>query len=152
MSSAQSHGRPEAIATTRSAERQSVGVVNVVVGRARLVTFVVSEEKTFTVPVRRQEVRLVYDPVPADEQSVTSMEPAEETHEVILLSEHVRFTTEVVPVERVRMVRRVVRTGQIVTDQVRSEQLDLEKIPEQQTDSIRPSRIRQHQEGDRSWD
>jgi stress response protein YsnF len=138
MSSAQSRGRPEAIAVTRSAEQRTAGVVNVVVGRARLVTFVVTEEKTFTVPVRRQEVRLVYDPVPAEDQSVTSMPPAEEKHEVILLSEHVRFTTDVVPVERVRMVRRVVRTGQIVTDQIRSEQLDVEQI--------------EQPEGDTSWD
>jgi uncharacterized protein (TIGR02271 family) len=146
----ESHVRPEAIAVTRSAERQRAGVVNVVVGRARLVTFVVTEEQTFTVPVRRQEVRLVYDPVPANDQSVTSVQPAEETHEVILLSEQVQFTTRVVPVERVRMVRRVVRTGQIVTDQIRSEQLDAEQIVEQQTDSAQPSRIRQQPEGDTS--
>jgi stress response protein YsnF len=138
MSSAQSPGRPEAIAVTRSAERQSAGIVNVVVGRARLVTFVVTEEKTFTVPVRRREVRLVYDPVPAKDQPVTSMQPVEETHEVILLSEQVRFTTDVVPVERVRMVRRVVRTEQIVTDQIRSEQIDVEQI--------------EQPEGDTSWD
>jgi uncharacterized protein (TIGR02271 family) len=152
MSSSQSHTRPEAIAVTRSAEQQRAGVVNVVVGRARLVTFVVTEEQTFTVPVRRQEVRLVYEPAPANDQSVTSVQPAEETHEVILLSEQVQFTTRVVPVERVRMVRRVVRTGQIVIDQIRSEQLDVEQIAEQQIDSVRPSRIRQQPEGDPSWD
>ncbi len=123
---------------TRSAEQQRTGVVNVVVGRARLVTFVVTEEQTFTVPVRRQEVRLVYDPVPANDQSVTSAPPAEETHEVVLHSEQVLFSTRVVPVERVRMVRRVVRSGQIVTDQIRSEQIDVEQI--------------EQSGGDRSWD
>jgi uncharacterized protein (TIGR02271 family) len=112
--------------------------VNVVVGRARLVTFVVTEERTFTVPVRRQEVRLVYDHVPPNEQSVTSVPPAEETHEVTLLSEQVQFSTRVVPVERVRMVRRVVKGGQIVTDEIRSEQIDVEQI--------------EQPEGDTSWD
>jgi uncharacterized protein (TIGR02271 family) len=138
MNSSQSPARPEAIAVTRSAEQQRAEVVNVVVGHARLVTFVVTEEQTFTVPVRRQEVRLVYDPVPENDQSVTSVPPAEETHEVILLSEQVQFSTRVVPVERVRMIRRVVRSAQIVTDQIRSEQLDVEKIEQ-------PG-------GDRSWD
>lgn len=125
----------------RSEEQQRAGVVNVVVGRARLVTFVVTEDQTFTVPVRRQEVRLVYDPVPAHDQSMTSVQPGEETHEVILYSERVLFTTQVVPVERVRMVKRVITTGETVTELVRSEQIDLEQIAEQQTD-----------EGDASWD
>jgi stress response protein YsnF len=138
MSSSQSPAQPEVIAVTRSVEQQRAEVVNVVVGRARLVTFVVTEEQTFTVSVRRQEVRLVYDPVPANDQSVTSVPPAEETHEVVLHSEQVQFTTRVVPVERVRMVRRVVRSGQIVTDQVRSEQIDVEQI--------------EQPEGDTSWD
>jgi hypothetical protein len=41
---------------------------------------------------------------------VTSAQPVEETHEVILHSERVLFTTQVVPVERVRMVKRVITT------------------------------------------
>jgi uncharacterized protein (TIGR02271 family) len=138
MSSSQSPARPEAVAVTRSAEQQRVEVVNVVVGRARLVTFVVTEERTFTVPVRRQEVRLVYDPVPANDQSMTSVPPAEETHEVVLHSEEVQFSTRVVPVERVRMIRHVVKGGQIVAGQVRSEQIDVEQI--------------EQPEGDTSWD
>lgn len=125
----------------RSEEQQRAGVVNVVVGRARLVTFVVTEDQTFTVPVRRQEVRLVYDPVPAHDQSMASVQPSEETHEVILHSERVHFTTQVVPVERVRMVKRVITTGETVTELVRSEQIDLEQIAEQQPDK-----------GDTSWD
>jgi uncharacterized protein (TIGR02271 family) len=138
MSSSRSPARPEAVGVTLSAEQQRAEVVNVVVGRARLVTFVVTEEQTFTVPVRRQEVRLVYDPVPANDQSVTSVPPAEEIHEVILLSEQVQFSTRVVPVERVRMIRRVVKGEQTVTGQIRSEQIGVEQI--------------QESEGGTSWD
>ncbi len=108
-----------------SEEQLRVGAVNVVVGRARLVTFVVTENQTFTVPVSRQEVRLVYDPVPADEQVITAAPPAEETHEVVLHTEQVLITKQIVPIERARMVRRVVTTAQAVTEQVRSEQIDL---------------------------
>lgn len=137
---------------TRSEEQQRAGVVSVVVGRARLVTVVVTENQTFTVPVRRQEVRLVFDPVPAHEQSVTSARPVEETHEVILHSEQVLFTTQVVPVERVRMVKHVITTGQTVTEPIRSERIDLEQIAEQQIEAARPSRNWQQPEGATSWD
>ena len=109
----------------RSEEQLRVDAVNVVVGRARLVTFVVTENQTFTVPVSRQEVRLVYDPVPVDEQLISAVPPAEETHEVVLYGEQVLITKQVVPIERARLVRRVVTTGQAITEQVRSEQIDL---------------------------
>ena len=46
---------------------------------------------------------------------------------MILHAEHVQITTQVVPVERVRMVRRVVTTGQTITEPVRSEQIALEQ-------------------------
>jgi uncharacterized protein (TIGR02271 family) len=101
--------------------------VNVVVGRARLITTVVTENHTFTVPVRRQEVRLVYDPLPENEQTIAPCGPAEETVEVILHAEQVQFTTHVVPVERVRMVRRVATTTQTITEPVRSEHIALEQ-------------------------
>jgi stress response protein YsnF len=76
--------------------------------------------------------------VPANDQSVTSVPPAEEIHEVILLSEQVQFSTRLVPVERVRMIRRVVKGEQTVTGQIRSEQIAVEQI--------------QESEGDTSWD
>jgi uncharacterized protein (TIGR02271 family) len=112
---------------TRSQEQVRTDAVNVVVGRARLITSMVTENQTFTVPVRRQEVRLVYDPVPENEQTIASTEPSEDTVEVILHAERVQITTQVVPVERVRMVRRVVTTAQTITEPVRSEQIALDQ-------------------------
>jgi uncharacterized protein (TIGR02271 family) len=115
----------EGAVVTRSQEQLRTDAVNVVVGRARLVTTVVTEYQTFTVPVRRQEVRLVYDPIPGNEQVISPTGPAEETVEVILHAEQVQITTQVVPVERVRMVRRVVTAAQTITEPVRSEQITL---------------------------
>ena len=112
---------------TRSQEQLRTDTVNVVVGRARLITTVVTENQTFTVPVRRQEVRLVYDPLPENEQTIAPTGPSEDTVEVILHAEHVQITTQVVPVERVRMVRRVVTTAQTIIEPVRSEQIALEQ-------------------------
>jgi hypothetical protein len=57
---------------------------------------------------------------------------------VILLSEQVQFSTRVVPVERVRMIRRIVKGEQTATGQIRSEQIAVEQIRES--------------EGDTSWD
>ena len=115
------------IVVTRSEERLRTDTLNVVIGRARLVTTVVTENQTFTVPVRRQEVRLVYEPVPGDEQVISPAGPAEETVEVILHAEQVEITTQLVPVERVRLVRRVVTGAQTTTEPVRSEQIALER-------------------------
>jgi Domain of unknown function (DUF2382) len=73
----------------RSEERLRAGTVNVVAGRARLITSVVVEEQTFTVPVRRQEIRLAHESVPASEQVATDVAPAEETYEVVAYAEQV---------------------------------------------------------------
>jgi uncharacterized protein (TIGR02271 family) len=115
------------VVVTRSEERLRTDAVNVVIGRARLITTVVTENQTFTVPVRRQEVRLVYDPVPEDEQTIAPTGPSANTVEVILHAERVQITTQVVPVERVRMIRHVVTTGQTITEPARSEQITLEQ-------------------------
>lgn len=110
----------------RSQEQIRTRTVNTVVGRARLVTYVVTENRTFTVPVRRQEARLVYDAVPGDEQEATDVGPAEHVHEVVLQSEQVLFSTRIVPVERVRLVRRVVTTGQPVDMHLAEERIHLD--------------------------
>ena len=52
--------------------------------------------------------------------------PAEHVHEVVLHTEQVLVSTRVVPVERVRMVRRVVTTDHTVTESVHTEQVDVE--------------------------
>jgi Domain of unknown function (DUF2382) len=116
----------------RSEERLRTGTVNVVVGRARLETYVVTENRTFVVPVRRQEARLVYDAFPDEEQVVAESGPSEDVHEVVLYSEQVLFSTRAVPVERVRMVRRVHTTGQAVRAELRSERIDTELTDERQ--------------------
>jgi uncharacterized protein (TIGR02271 family) len=107
----------------RSQEQLRVATVNVAVGRARLVKYIVTEQMTYTIPVSREEVRLEYDPLPAHQQTLTDTAPAQETYEVIRHAEQVRFSTQVVPVERVRLVRHVRTTAQALTEQVRAEQI-----------------------------
>ena len=113
----------------RSEEQLRTGVANVVVGRARLVTSVVTEEQTFTIRVRHQEVHLVHDPLPLHGQGLSDRGPAEEIYEVIRHAEQVQFTTQVVPVERVRLVKRVVDATGTITEHVRSERIDTDPTP-----------------------
>jgi stress response protein YsnF len=127
-------------AMVRSEERLCTDTVNVVVGRARLETYIVTENRTFVVPIRRQEVRLVHDAIPDGEQVVAEAGPREDVHEVVLHTEQVTFSTRVVPVDRVRMVRRVHTAEQAITAQLRKERIETE-----QTDGD-TGRHREHQD------
>lgn len=133
------HGpdRSDAPAMIRSEEQLRTGTVNVVVGRARLEVYTVTENQTFTVPVRRQEVRLVHDPVPVDQQTPGGPAPTEETYQVVLHAEQVLVSTQVIAVERVRLVKRVVTTGHTVSAQVSAERIDAELLGTGQVDAGR---------------
>ena len=50
-----------------------------------------------------------------------------DVHEVVLHRQQVQFTTTVVPAERVRLVRSVVRGVQPVSAQLRHEQVDVDR-------------------------
>lgn len=113
----------------RSEEQLRVGVQRRIYGRARLVTYLVTENQTFTVPVTRQEVRL--EPVPLSGTDPESDGPVgelvEDVYEVVLHRQEVSFTKTVVPSERVRLVRRIVSGQQPITTALRQEQIDLDR-------------------------
>lgn len=112
-----------------SREELRTGVERWAYQRMRLVTYIVTEDVTFTVPVSRQEVRLEEIPLDEADSAAPAAEGAlvEDVHEVVLLREQVHFTTTTVPAERVRLVRRIVEGQQLVSVQLRSEQIDLEQ-------------------------
>lgn len=122
----------------RSEERLSVGTERVPTGGARLEKFVVTETKTITVEVSREEVRLVRigpDGSPADardgdslagDQRVADPRVADPARWMVLSEEQVVVTKRVVPVERVRLETYTVAGDQQVTADVRSEQIELQ--------------------------
>jgi stress response protein YsnF len=125
-------------AMTRSEERLVVGTNVVEIGRARLRKHVVTEEVQVTVLVRREELRLDRDPLPAHEQFLVEDPDVFGTDEdfvtaeggvifeVTLHEERPVVTTEIVAVERVRL-NKLVRTDQeIVSGEVRKEHIDVE--------------------------
>jgi stress response protein YsnF len=136
-------------AMTRSEERLVVGTNVVEIGRARLRKHVVTEEVQITVLVRREELRLEREPLPAHEQFLVEDPDVFGTDEgfvtpdggvifeVTLHEERPVVTTEIVAVERVRL-NKLVRTDQeIVSGEVRKERIDVE-VPGQAPATVDP--------------
>jgi uncharacterized protein (TIGR02271 family) len=115
-------------AMTRSEERLNVGTERTEAGRARLRKFVVTENVTQSVPVRREEVRLEREPITDGNIGNALDGPAisEEEHEVVLHAERAVVEKEAVPVERVRLDKETVTDHETVTDEVRKEQIEME--------------------------
>lgn len=121
----------------RSEEQLAVSTVRVPARRVRLEKFVVTETKTITVQVSHEEVRLVDvdlennlegDEAHATFHAAATADPASNDVDrwVTLSEERVVVTTEVVPVERVRLQVASVLEQREVTDTVRREQVTLE--------------------------
>lgn len=115
-------------AMTRSEERLHVGTRRVATERVRLRKYVVTEEKTITVPVTHEEVRL--ERVPMGEEAADDLTDASDIAaaeaQVILSEERVVVSKESVPVERVRLRKETVTEQQQVTEQLRKERIETE--------------------------
>ena len=100
--------------------------------RTRLVVRkrVVTEDKTFTVRVRREEFELeeiTLDPDdPAPDPAVAL---GESELEMVLHEEQVDFTLRVAPVERVRVQTRVVTGGTELNTELRHEEVQVDGAP-----------------------
>jgi stress response protein YsnF len=124
---------------TRSEEQLRVTTERVATTRARIVKYVVTENVTITVPVRREEIRIEQVPLDAaddlPEESLVPSEPADGTTtpggglpEVIVLhTERPVVTVEVVPLERVRLRTEVVHGTETITEQVQREQIAVDQ-------------------------
>ncbi len=117
---------PTEAVVTRSEERMRVGTERHEIGRARLHKYVVTEEQQMTVPVRREEVRIVREPITDAnrDQAMSGLQMAEAEHEVVLHEDRtvVEMTTE--PVERVRMIVEERVEEETVTGEVRKERIE----------------------------
>lgn len=110
---------------TRSEEQLHVGTEKVQTGRARLRKFVVTEQQTVTVPVTREEVRLVREPI-TGEENLGDVEIGDAAAEVVLTEERVVVGKETVPVEKVRLGTETVTEQREVTEAVRKEQIEFD--------------------------
>jgi stress response protein YsnF len=129
-------------AMTRSEQRLVAGTEVYETGRARLRKYVVTEDVQITVQVRREELRLEREPVRAGEQHLVEDPDVFGTleefggpdggviFEVVLHEERPVVSTEIVPVERVRLSKIVQTEQHIATGQVQKEQIEVE-LPDQ---------------------
>ena len=119
-------GRPQADeAMTRSEEEVSIGTRRRETGKARLRKYVVTEQVTVTVPVRKEMAVLETEPVRGGDPD-SGIPILDEEHAVTLSEEEVVVEKKVVPKERVRLATETVSTDQEVTEEVRKERIEAE--------------------------
>ena len=115
-------------AMTRSEEELRVGKTEHESGRARLRKYVVEDQVTETVPVRREEVRVEREPI-TDANADDAMDgPAisEEEHEVVLHQEEAVVDKRAVPKERVRLDKETEVEEQQVSENLRKEEIEVD--------------------------
>ena len=115
-------------AMTRSEEELRVGTTEREAGRVRLKKYVVEDEVTQTVPVRREEVRVEREPITDANRgdALDGPDISEEEHEITLRSEEPVVEKRTVPKERIRLEKDVETEQREVSDTVRSERIDVD--------------------------
>jgi stress response protein YsnF len=131
---------PEPAAMTRSEERARVGTTTVPASRAVLRKTRVVEERTFSVPLGRDQVQVAYEPLPDRGPAPVTAQPpqgspqgqartgadAEDEGWVVLYEERLVVRTEWVPVERVRLRTVGVQGEEVVNVDLRRERVDVD--------------------------
>jgi len=115
-------------AMTRSEEELRVGTTEREAGRVRLKKYVVEDEVTQTVPVRREEVRVEREPITDANRgdALDGPDISEEAHEITLRSEEPVVEKRTVQKERIRLEKDVETEQREVSDTVRSERIDVD--------------------------
>jgi uncharacterized protein (TIGR02271 family) len=119
-----------------SEERLKVGTERQAVSRVRLRKYIVTEQRTITVPVRREEVRLEQEAITETTRDAALSGPnfsdgkpeAEAAIEMVLYEERPVVHMEIAPVERVRLFKEQVTENRLVTEKIRKEQLETEGL------------------------
>lgn len=114
----------DSVDVVRHEERLRVGTETVPIERVRLERVVVTEQRTVTVEVSHEEIRVHREPVSGTTGSLTGTRRDREPIVVILSEEQVEITKRVVPVERVTLHIDVVTDEKQVSETVRREQID----------------------------
>jgi uncharacterized protein (TIGR02271 family) len=111
---------------TRSEEELEVDTKQVPRGQAGVRKRVVTEQQHRTVPVEREELRVQREPIPPGEGDGEAEVSADE-RTIELREEQPVVDKRVVPKERVRIGKEVVRDQEHVSEPVRKEQVEVEQ-------------------------
>ncbi|QHC67322.1 DUF2382 domain-containing protein [Rathayibacter sp. VKM Ac-2759] len=111
------------VSVIRSEERLEVTTVRTATERVRIRRVIVTEERTVTVPLRREELVIEREPL----DGAVGDSPATDPITLILHAEEPVITTRVVPVERVSVIVDRITAMRTVTDSVRKERVDVQR-------------------------
>jgi uncharacterized protein (TIGR02271 family) len=117
-------------ALTRSEEELQVDTKQVPRGQAGVRKRVITEQQHRTVPVEREELRIQREPIKAGEGDSDAEITADE-RTIELREEQPVVDKRVVPKERVRIGKEVVRDQERVSEPVRKEQVEVEQPDEE---------------------
>jgi uncharacterized protein (TIGR02271 family) len=113
---------PGQVAVTRSEEHLSVRTIRTPTERVRIRKVIITEERTVTIPVRREEVLIEREPLaPGTSGSSVAAHPIT----IILHAEEPVISTRVIPVERVHVLVDTITQMTSVTDNVRAERVEI---------------------------
>ncbi len=115
-------------AMTRSEEQIKVATQTQETAKARLRKYVVTENVSQTVPVRKEKAVVEREPVTEAniDKATAGAEIQENEHEIKLFEETPVVEKTVKPVERVRLGTEVVTENETVTGEVRKERVEIE--------------------------
>lgn len=115
-------------AMTRSEEELRVGTATEQRGHARLRKWVETEHVSKTMPVSHDEVRVVREPITAENRDAAMSGPGitENVHEMTLSEEHLVVGKQTIPKERVRLEKETVTEQRSVEADLRKEHIELE--------------------------
>ncbi|SMH32616.1 conserved domain-containing protein [Rathayibacter oskolensis] len=114
----------EQVSVIRSEERLDVTTVRTATERVRIRRVIVTEERTVTLQVRREELVIEREPL---EGTVSGGEAAPAPLTFVLHAEQPVVTTRVVPVERVHVIVDRITAMRSVSESVRKERVELHR-------------------------
>ena len=114
----------------RSEEQLNVSKDRVETGQVRLRKYVVNETETVEVPVEREEVRVVREPITEADRANYDGNIGEQEASVTLSEDRVNVSKESVPVEKVSLEKDTVRDTETVSEQVRKERFETDGVVE----------------------
>ena len=114
----------------RSEEQLNVSKDRVETGQVRLRKYVVNETETVEVPVEREEVRVVREPITEADRANYDGNIGEQEASVTLSEDRVNVSKESVPVEKVSLEKDTVRDTERVSEEVRKERFETDGIVE----------------------
>ena len=114
----------------RSEEQLNVSKDRVETGQVRLRKYVVNETETVEVPVEREEVRVVREPITDADRANYDGKIGEQEASVTLSEDRVNVSKESVPVEKVSLEKDTVRDTERVSEEVRKERFETDGVVE----------------------